>query len=143
MHNGISMNPHDKQHVKQLTYAANLRLHSPCRKEICRNSAIYTTANFNISKLSTLHFWIRFFLSAYAMLHYQVSCMSHKKGIPHIPITTKNAINLHLLINQECMKYSTTVQEDLLARTLFWRLAICSIFRQYLKRQQNIYGMIH
>ena len=34
-----------------------------------------------------------------------------------------------------------TVQEDLLARTLFWRLAICSIFRQYLKRQQNIYGM--
>ena len=36
-----------------------------------------------------------------------------------------------------------TVQEDLLARTLFWRLAICSIFRQYLKRQQNIYGMTH
>ena len=39
--------------------------------------------------------------------------------------------------------YLTTVQEDLLARTLFWRLAICSIFRQYLKRQQNIYGMTH
>ena len=36
--------------------------------------------------------------------------------------------------------YPYTVQEDLLARTLFWRLAICSIFRQYLKRQQNIYG---
>ena len=30
-----------------------------------------------------------------------------------------------------------------MARTLFWRLAICSIFRQYLKRQQNIYGMTH
>ena len=38
-----------------------------------------------------------------------------------------------------CMEVYT-VQEDLLARTLFWRLAICSIFRQYLKRQQNIYG---
>ena len=70
------------------THIPNLHSRSTCRKEIHHNSTMlyYTTANFNISKLSKLSIWNRLFLStlgAYAKLHYQVSCMSHKQSMVH------------------------------------------------------------
>ena len=64
----------------------NLRSCSPCRKKIRCNSAILLPISIFQSLARFTSGVVRFLSSALgkdAMLHYQVSCMSHKQSIAH------------------------------------------------------------